>query len=421
MAARPDLDVWLYGTLVATLTDAGDGRIRMRWTSAAADRWPINSTVLSVLLPLAPSQAPAPMRVRAFFAGLMPEGDARVHLAVEAGVEPDDVFGMMTAYGRDVAGALVLQPHGTTPDDQAGRLRPIGDAEIRRRLELADSNDAPLGVVAGVTSISLAGMQPKIALHRALDGRWMECLDGAASTHIIKPGRPQGSEASDLIDNEAYCLKLARELGLTTVSDAVEEFDGRRALVVSRYDRKVTAEGVARVHQEDCAQMLGLNTDDPLRKFQYGRSTPSLRQIAQVLDREYAPRQPLLALTVFNVAVGNTDAHAKNLSVLHLENGDLELAPAYDLSPHRHYARSGRRSAMDVNDGYDIDALTAADLVAEAESWGLGQDVATAVVQDTLEGLRAALAAGRHEVSERALTVMTQRTQRLLDRDSAGD
>jgi len=421
VAARPDLDVWLYGTLVATLTDAGDGRIRMRWTSAAADRWPINSTVLSVLLPLAPSQAPAPMRVRAFFAGLMPEGDARVHLAVEAGVEPDDVFGMMTAYGRDVAGALVLQPHGTTPDDQAGRLRPIGDAEIRRRLELADSNDAPLGVVAGVTSISLAGMQPKIALHRALDGRWMECLDGAASTHIIKPGRPQGSEASDLIDNEAYCLKLARELGLTTVSDAVEEFDGRRALVVSRYDRKVTAEGVARVHQEDCAQMLGLNTDDPLRKFQYGRSTPSLRQIAQVLDREYAPRQPLLALTVFNVAVGNTDAHAKNLSVLHLENGDLELAPAYDLSPHRHYARSGRRSAMDVNDGYDIDALTAADLVAEAESWGLGQDVATAVVQDTLEGLRAALAAGRHEVSERALTVMTQRTQRLLDRDSAGD
>ena len=196
----------------------------------------------------------------------------------------------------------------------------------------------------------------------------MECLDGAASTRIIKPGRPQGSLAADLIDNEAYCLGQARELGLRTVSAEVEDFDGRRALVVGRYDREITSDGVVRVRQEDCAQMLGLSTDDPLRKFQYGRLTPSLRQIAQVLDREYAPRQPLLVLTVFNIAVGNTDAYAKNLSVLHLENGDLELAPAYDLSPHRHYASSGRRSAMDVNGGHDIDALTAADLVAEAMS-----------------------------------------------------
>lgn len=422
MATRPDLEVWLYGTHVATLADTADGRLAMRWTSAAVDRWPINSTVLSVLLPLAPSQPASPLRVRAFFAGLMPEGDARVHLAMEAGVEPDDVFGMMAAYGRDVAGALVLQPHGAPPDGQGGRLRPIGDTEIRRRLELADSNDAPLGVVAGVTSISLAGVQPKIALHRTLDGRWMECLDGAASTHIIKPGRPEGSAVADLIHNEAYCLGLARQLGLTTISAQVEEFDGREALVVSRYDREVTADGVRRIHQEDCAQMLGLNTDDPLRKFQYGRQMPSLRHIAQVLDREYASRQPLLALTAFNVAVGNTDAHAKNLSVMHFEDGVLTLAPAYDVSPHRHYATSGRRSAMDINGGYDIDAVTVTDLVAEAANWGLRPVIAKAVVQDALEALQAALegGAGGHRVTDHVLAVMNDRVKRLLNGVSVG-
>ena len=130
---RPDLDVGLYGTHVATLTDASTGRLGMRWESAAAERWPVNSTVLSVLLPLTPSRPPHPVRVRAFFAGLLPEGDARIHLAVDAGVEPDDVFGMMTAYGRDVAGALIVQPHGEPPGTHGGQLRAIGDVEIRRR------------------------------------------------------------------------------------------------------------------------------------------------------------------------------------------------------------------------------------------------------------------------------------------------
>jgi hypothetical protein len=36
---------------------------------------------------------------------------------------------------------------------------------------------------------------------------------------------------------------------LTTVTAGIEDFDGKQALVVSRYDREVTAAGVRRVHQ----------------------------------------------------------------------------------------------------------------------------------------------------------------------------
>jgi serine/threonine-protein kinase HipA len=250
----------------------------------------------------------------------------------------------------------------------------------------------------------------------------MECLDGAASTHIIKPGRPSGSAIADLIHNEAYCLVLAKRLGLTTVTSSIDAFDGRQALVVSRYDREMTEGGVRRVHQEDCAQILGLNTDDPLRRFQYGRPMPSLRHIAEVLDREYAPRMPLLALTTFNVAIGNTDAHAKNLAVLHADDGTLSLAPAYDVSPHRYYEHSGRRAAMDVNGTFDIDALTASDLVAEAATWGVQASRAGTVVRETLEGLRLALqeATLLPGASERAHAVMTRRTQRLLDGQPGG-
>ncbi|MGF1647343.1 MAG: HipA domain-containing protein [Kineosporiaceae bacterium] len=424
MTARPaELAVTLYGTRLATLVDRARDGVSLRWEADGLRRWPINSTVMSVLLPLTPSAAPKSARVRVFFAGLLPEGDARVHLAVDAGVDPDDVMGMLAVYGRDVAGALVICPEGGGPEAAAPELAPIDDAEIRVRLERADSNDAPLGVVPGVTSLSLAGMQPKIALHRTVDGQWRECRGGAPSTHIVKPGRPS-TRTADLIHNEAYCLRLARRVDITTVDASVEDFDGHAALVVSRYDRRREGTAVERIHQEDAAQMLGLATEDPIRKFQYGRPMPSLARIAAVLDREYAPRLPLLALTTFNIAVGNTDAHAKNISVLHRPDGSLELAPAYDVSPHRHYPFSGRRAAMAVNGVDDIDALTAEDLVAEGVGWGLRHEAATTAVNETLERLRDALAddesAERTGVAPAARSSMTDRVGALLAGRPAG-
>jgi serine/threonine-protein kinase HipA len=416
---RPaELGVALYGTRLATLVDHPRDGLSMRWEAQASDRWPINSTVMSVLLPLTPSVPPPPARVRAFFSGLLPEGDARVHLAIEAGVDADDVMGMLAAYGRDVAGALVIAADVDTAHPE---LVPVGDTEIRDRLERADSNDAPLGVVPGVTSLSLAGMQPKIALHRAADGRWLECRGGAPSTHILKPGRP-GSLTSDLIHNEAYCLGLARRLGLTTVEARVEDFAGLPALVISRYDRVHDGTTVERIHQEDAAQMLGLATEDPIRKFQYGRWVPSLRAIAAILEREYAPRVPLVALTTFNVAIGNTDAHAKNVSVLHHPDGAMSLAPAYDVSPHRHYPFGGHRAAMDVNGLDDIDAISAEDLVAEAVGWGLRPAGAGSAVRETLEALRDALADsdGRESVDPAAHRSMTARVSALLAGRPAG-
>ena len=44
-----------------------------------------------------------------------------------------------------------------------------------------------------------------------------------------------------------------------------------RAIVVSRYDRVVSDGPTERIHQEDLAQALGINTSDPERKFQRGR------------------------------------------------------------------------------------------------------------------------------------------------------
>ncbi|WP_146954885.1 HipA domain-containing protein, partial [Cellulomonas soli] len=178
------------------------------------------------------------------------------------------------------------------------------------------------------------------------------------------------------------------------------------------------------VHQEDGAQLLGLNTDDPDRKFQWGRALPSLRELARVLISMGEVRPTgLLALTCFNLAIGNTDAHAKNISVIHREDGSTQLAPAYDVAMYLHHPHAARRFAMDVNGSSDMDHITAQDLVAEGRSWGLSPRDASRTVRDTLEHLQQALADIDRDthpgVSDAAWTTVHTRTDALLSQAPA--
>ena len=181
---------------------------------------------------------------------------------------------------------------------------------------------------------------------------------------------------------------------------------------------------VDRIHQEDGAQLLGLDTRDPDSKFQWGRRLPSLKALADRLAAMGDVRPTgLLALTTFNLAIGNTDAHAKNISLVHHDDGSVALAPAYDVAMHRHLAQASTRFAMDVNGARDTESLSADDLVAEARTWGLTARDATGTVHATLSALTDALDTvdpGEHPgVSDAAWDTVRARTRRLLDGSSA--
>jgi len=90
----------------------------------------------------------------------------------------------------------------------------------------------------------------------------------------------------------------AGALGLTTIEAELIDFGGQLAIVVSRYDRFVDGEGhIHRVHQEDAAQALGINNDDPNRKFQLSRALPSRQKLADVLRTGGSEPDKLLALS----------------------------------------------------------------------------------------------------------------------------
>jgi serine/threonine-protein kinase HipA len=392
----PELDAWLYGSRVARFTARDVGRavprVELAWDSTAIDRWGYGSRVLSHLLPMDPDAAPPPARVVAWLDGLMPEGRVRDHMAMDAGVDPEDPVGFFGAYGGDTVGALQFVGVGHAPRPEIAGARRLDEAGVAELLRESAARAGGRSRSQHLTS-SLPGMEPKIGLVRA-DGAWWRAGPEQPTTHILKVARAADSPTADLVDTEAAALDLARRIGLTTIDASVDTFDGVRCIVVSRYDRirdETASGGLRRIHQEDAAQALGINTRDPERKFQHGRAIPSLAAVAQVLRDDGARPDPLLALTTLNLALGNTDAHAKNISLLRRQNGTVSLAPAYDIAMHLHHDHASRVFAMDVAGKRDMDAITGADLTAEGASWGLPRRRAARAVSDTLDALRAAL------------------------------
>ena len=378
------LDAYLYATHVARVT-RGE-RLELEFTPDALDRWGFGSTVVSALLPLsAQVSSQQSTRARVWLQGLLPEGRARTRMAERAKVAPDDLLGFLGAYGRDTTGAVILVPAGADPGREAHLPELVDGERIGQMLDEA----AARGAADQLTSIQ--GMEAKVVLTWT-DRGFALPTPTHPSTHIVKLSRPAGSATSDLIDTECASLDLARLVGLGHVDAHIADFAGRRALVVRRYDRIDVQDGAQRIHQEDTAQALGLDTSDPTRKFQYGRQLPSLRAIAAVLDKVGADPGGLLERTTFNLALGNTDAHAKNISVLHHPDGSAELAPAYDVAMHTHYEHAEPRFAMDVAGNRDMTSLTGRDLVTEASSWGLSAVRANRLVTQSLDKMDAALA-----------------------------
>lgn len=372
------LAVELDGTVVGTLS--GEPRaFDFTATAEGMDRFGPNSTALSVAIPLAPSpRRDHSERRRNWFAELLPEGDQYDYLLAQGGLRRGDVLGFLSRYGRDVAGAVQLWDLDDPTEPKTPSFRTLTPTQVRSLLE--DPIGSPLANDPGQGKTSLGGVQPKIVLVKTADG-WAQALGGYPSTHILKP-QLSGPRATVIYDEE-YGSRLARRLGLAAFDTWIEDFDGHPAIVIERYDRA----GGGRVHQEDFSQVLGSAGN---QKYQELGGVVSLRRIASTL-KAHAPETDLRRLArmvVLAVGIGNLDLHSKNLGLLHPLDGEVSLAPAYDVVPQAHFPGDGRL-ALAVNGRYRHAEITGDDLFAEFVSWGVRR--ARAVVQDTLDELDSAL------------------------------
>jgi serine/threonine-protein kinase HipA len=413
MLAKP-LQVWLDGRHIADIEKRAWNDLRCRYTDEALGRWPQNSPVVSCSLPL----GQRPGRAVPYLKGLLPEGHALQSLAALAGHSVLDTFELLERFGRDIAGALVI---GQEPP-QADRwgIEEYSDETLTNEIESLD--DHPLGVYDD-SELSLAGLQNKLVLVRQPDETWGRPLHGRPSTHILKV---EDRRWPGLVSAEAACLTLAHQLGLTTIRPELHTFGTIPCLIVERFDRRASGSHVQRIHQEDLCQAIGCDPSLKAGRAKYergGGGGPRLRDAAELLDRyalePSAQLERLAAVATFTVAIGNADAHGKNLAFLHDTPESIALAPLYDTVPTILWRTLTRDFSMSLNGRFSVDDIAREDIVAEAVSWAMSRRVAESVTLGMLEAIRAALADGVIETEELARDVGKRVENLLADRPAS--
>jgi serine/threonine-protein kinase HipA len=318
------LSVWWDGALVGALRINQHGDLGFAYDGA----WLADPVRPAISQSLPKRAQPFDRReTRPFFAGLLPEEAQREAVAQTLGISKANDFRLLEALGGDVAGALTLWPQGETPVVAAepSTAQPLDDDQLIDILDMLPKR--PMLAGRDGLRLSLAGAQQKLPVVLA-DGRIALPKPGQPTTHILKPPIARFSATTE---NEAFAMRLAAAVGLDVAAVEPRTVAGRPFLLVERYDREIDREGhVQRLHQEDFCQALGIA---PEMKYA-SEGGPRFPDCFDLVRRACTTPAPailkLLDAAIFNVILGNADAHGKNFSLLYV-GGAITLTPLYDL------------------------------------------------------------------------------------------
>ena len=331
-AALPqELIVLLQGQVAGVVRP---GRASASYVFTYDDGWRDDPSAfpLSLSLPLA-SQVHDGPRVRYYLRGLLPDAEARLNaIAHQYRVAPDDPFALLAHIGEDCPGAVQFARPERIAELQGegqGHVDWLDDHEVADLLrELRTSNQDRPAVHIG--QFSLPGALAKVALTwNPRTRRWGRPSGRAATTHIIKPplaGMRYHNE------NEHLSLELARQTGFAAAASSILRVEDQTAIAVQRYDRERRGNVIHRLHQEDVSQALGVN---PRLKYA-SEGAPGIEDVVTLLRDQSSNGledvHRFIRAVAFNWAVGGTDAHPRNYSVLIGARVSVTLAPLYDLA-----------------------------------------------------------------------------------------
>lgn len=410
LLARPKTiktGVWYDALRVGTLVRAIDGSVRFEYDEA----WMRSPAAFPVASNLPLSQKKwegAP--VIAAFDNLLPdaEGELRARIAQRIGAAGTDVFFLLSSLGRDCVGALQFLPHEEEP--VAGDMSYDMVSPEDMAADLAGLATAPLGLSENDDfRISIAGAQEKTAYLRIEDG-WARPRGTTPTSHIFKtpmgvlPG-PEQIDLGDSVENELFCMTLAREIGFAAASVTRITAGEQRALAIEHFDRRWDGNVLTRLPQEDFCQSLGVPS---ARKYQKDGG-PGIRQIMEVLresDQPSQDRENFFRAQIFFFLIGASDGHAKNFSLRLGHRGRFILAPLYDIlsvAPVVHAGRLQRkryRLAMSIDGHYGIDDIVPRHFEAEGRACGMPAGAALELLGDMAGRLEPALINTQDELQD---------------------
>lgn len=310
---------------------------------------------------------------RGFFGGTLPEEDNRKVIARILGISDKNDFAMLEQIGGECAGAISFLPEDEKIPEDDDRYRDLADDELAKILR--ELPRRPLMAGEDGIRLSLAGAQDKIAV-RIDDGKTSIPRGSAPSSHVLKPAI---DTYEGVVFNEAFCMALARACGLNVAPVDIRKVEDIDYLLAERYDRiRDSEENIQRLHQEDFCQALGIPSEI---KYQ-SEGGPSLPVCFDLIrDASSAPAPDLIALldaVIFNLLIGNHDAHAKNFSILYMPDRSIRLAPLYDLVSTVYYEELTDKMAMKIGKQPKSALIHPNDVDQFAADAGLGAALARA-------------------------------------------
>lgn len=189
-------------------------------------------------------------------------------------------------------------------------------------LEYAREHGAEIAGASGA-----GGDSPKLLLREDHDGRFH--ADGAlvdahtARLWLVKFPRTHRTIDRVVLEAEAAYHRVAARFGVRTSTAPTWERD---CLFVPRFDCAVTDGRVTRRGLESLCSLAGVT--------EFGAPISKEDQVLALAKFTSAPAtevREFLMRDILDVALGNTDNHARNTSVL--KYGTIELAPLYDFAP----------------------------------------------------------------------------------------
>lgn len=330
------LNVWMNGELVGHWDLTSQGRHHFRYVQSWLDT--PATRPLSLSMPLrAANLTYSDSRVNAFFDNLLPESpEIRRRMQTQFGTPSTEAFDLLTAIGRDCAGAVQL----LAPEVEPKNIKRIESERLSER----DIEEFLRQTVTGTTlgqhgdipfRISLAGVQEKTALlwH---NGRWHRPVGTTPSTHIFK--LPIGHathfnvDLSSSIENEWLCAQIVRAYGLPIADCEMATFGKQRVLIVERFDRRLASNGKwwLRLPQEDMCQATGTS---PGKKYE-SEGGPGILEIMSLLLGAADPledRRTFFKSQIVFWTLCAIDGHAKNFSIAIKPRGEYSLTPLYDV------------------------------------------------------------------------------------------
>jgi len=343
------LNVWYEDRTVGQLWRDDVGNIGFKYEES----WVNKGFAISQQLPLTLDEyAPTEGLAHKFFANLLPEAGARIHIVRDLKISNSD-FELLKAIGGECAGALSILPT-EYKSDLKQNYKKLSNEELKKII-LRKGNISSFTSEEERPRLSLAGVQDKCPIF--YDGKDYFLPQGSAtSTHILKF---ELTDYKNIPVYEYFLNKLANTIDLPTVESELKKCDREHYLLIKRYDRIKTADKkVKRLHQEDFCQALGVGYD---RKYQ-ADGGPSFadvyKLIQQVSINSIVDSENLLKWQIFNLLAGNSDGHVKNLALIYNEQDQVTLAPFYDLVCTRAVDRIDTKLALSIGSEFNPGNIT---------------------------------------------------------------